>query len=200
MVMSVTCRRLRLFAVWCALALPCGAAMAAVSASTQSAPAPTPAPGSVDSSQIRLEAGDAAGALADAELVIASGGGADAFDARADAKRALGGPYEEVLADHAQAAKLDPRYIIKHRGFIAQHASEVHPAHKMGATGLNGVPMRFIVGICVLGALSIIAGVVTMLRRRAKPGIPISTDGKPAAAAAAAAVGAPSPPGMPKPS
>lgn len=183
--MSTTRRRLRLLTLWGMLALPCGAAAAPVSASTAAAPTPvpTPAPGSVESSQIRLEAGDAAGALADAELVIAKGGGAEAFAARADAKRALGRPYEEVLADYALAAKLDPRHIVKYDGFMAQRESEIHPTAKRKATGLNGVPMRFIVGVGVFGALSLVGAAVVAQRRRNKPGVPVSTDNKPIVAA-----------------
>ena len=102
------------------LALPCAAADPAAPEASTAAPAATPPPGSLDSSKIRLDAHDLPGALADAESVVAKGGGADAFAARADAKRALGMPIEQVLADYAQAVKLDPRYLEKYDGLVAQ--------------------------------------------------------------------------------
>jgi tetratricopeptide (TPR) repeat protein len=129
--------------------------------------APTPLPGSLDSSKIRLDAHDSAGALADAETALAHGGGAEAYAARADAKRALGRPVDEAIADYAEAAKLDPRYIEKYQGLIAQKESEAHPGsqRKTGGKGLNGVPIPLIVGVGLAGGALVISAVM-MLRKR----------------------------------
>jgi hypothetical protein len=155
---------------------------AASVSSVTSVPAATPAPGSINSSKIRLDAGDAVGALADAQLVVASGGGADAFAARADAKRALGSPYEEVLADYAQAAKLDPRYIEKYNGLIAQRESERNPKKAKGQTGLNGVPVGFLAAAGIVGVFLIVAAVLAARRGGAQAAAPddeaVKTGGK----------------------
>ena len=126
----------------------------------------SPPPGSLDSSRIRLDAGDAAGALDDAEIALSRGGGADAYIARGDAKHALGRPLEEVIADYAEAAKLDPRYIEKYKGLIAQKESAVHPdSQSRSGKGLNGVPVVEIGAVAVVGGL-LIGGAVMMLRKR----------------------------------
>ncbi len=100
-------------------------------------------------------------------LALAKGGGADAYAARADAKRALGRPIDEAIADYAQAAKLDPRYIEKWKGLIAQKESEQHPDSKShaGSKGLNGVPISEIAAAGIAGAL-LIGAAVRMLRKR----------------------------------
>ncbi|MDE2141439.1 MAG: hypothetical protein KGL74_02215 [Elusimicrobia bacterium] len=151
----------------CLLGLPCAAAAGPHRVSTTtvatSTAAPTPTPGTLDSSKIRLDAHDAKGALADAELVLAKGGGADAYAARADAKRALGQPMDSVLADYALAAKLDPRYIEKYQGLIAQSESEKNPKTAKGGTGLGGVPVGFI-ALSILVGMACIAGGVLMSR------------------------------------
>jgi hypothetical protein len=152
-------------AVLAALALPSAASAAQPDAPKSStSPAPTPPPGSVESSKIRLDAQDIPGALADAQTVIAEGGGADAYAARADARRAEGGPYEQVLADYAEAAKLDPRYIDKYNGLIAQRDSELHRPKIKGGRGLNGVPVTFIA--LVAGASALCLGAAAVLSRR----------------------------------
>jgi len=155
------------------LALPCAATPqpAPVETST-AAPAATPPPGSLDSSKIRLDAHDVPGALADAELVVAKGGGADAFAARADAKRALGRPMDEVLADYAQAAKLDPRYLEKYNGLIAQIESEKHPKAGKGSAGLGGVPIGFVALGGAIGVAFIVGAVLLARRRGRKPPAP----------------------------
>jgi hypothetical protein len=131
---------------------------------TSTAAAPTPPPGSVESSKIRLDAQDIPGALADAQTVIAEGGGADAYAARADAHRAEGAPFEQVLADYAEAAKLDPRYLDKYNGLIAQRESERHPQKTKGGRGLNGVPVSFIA--LVVGASVLCLGAAVVMSRR----------------------------------
>jgi hypothetical protein len=125
----------------------------------------TPRPAGLESSKVRLDAQDAAGALADAETALAHGGGADAYAARADAKRALGRPVEEVIADYAEAAKLNPSYIEKYQGLIAQENSEEHPGKKPRGTGPKGVPLAGLLAAVSIGGLCL--GIaVTMLSAR----------------------------------
>ncbi|MFI5363209.1 MAG: hypothetical protein ACHQ49_14680 [Elusimicrobiota bacterium] len=134
---------------------------------------PSPPPGSLESSKIRLDSQDAAGALRDAETNLQNGGGADAYAARADAKRALGRPIEEAIADYAEAAKLDPRYIEKWKGLIAQKQSETHPDLKgQGGKGLNGVPIGEIGTAAVVGVLLLIASVKLLRKREEHPVAP----------------------------
>ena len=148
------------------LSLPCRAAPQPPAVKTSTAnPVPALSTGSLDSSKIRLDAHDVTGALADAESVIANGGGADAYAARADARRALGQPMDGVLADYAEAAKLDPRYIEKYQGLIAQIDSEKNPQKTKGGTGLGGVPV-FVIGLGILAGIGAIAGGVIMSRDR----------------------------------
>jgi hypothetical protein len=129
---------------------------------------PSPPPGSLDSSRIRLDAHDAAGALNDAEIALKKGGGADAYAARADAKRALGRPIDEAIADYAEAAKLDPRYTEKWKGLIAQKESALHPDLKgAGGKGMNGVPIAGIAAAAIAGVL-LFGAAVAMLRARAQ--------------------------------
>ena len=164
------------------LALPCAAAETPHLATSTTAPLPTPPPGTLDSSKIRLDAHDVTGALADAEAVLAKGGGADAYIARADAKRALGRPMEEVLADYSQAAKLDPRYLEKYNGLITQIESEKHPQKTTGGSGLGGVPVGFVLLGMVVGIICITGGVMLTRERGEKPAAPndesIKSDGK----------------------
>src|SRR5208282_6051572 len=153
-------RQMKLLALLILLASP------ALGASTDAVQSPTPDPGSLQSSRIRLDAHDAAGALADAETVLAHGGGADAFAARADAKRALGRPINEVIADYAEATKLDPRYIEKYKGLIAQRDAEAHPGSNAASSGkgLNGTPIAGIVAAGLVGVL--LVGFGFLLARR----------------------------------
>ncbi|MFI5346669.1 MAG: hypothetical protein ACHQ51_09880 [Elusimicrobiota bacterium] len=167
----------------CLLGMPCAAASTPPSVPTStSTPVPTPPPGTLDSSKIRLDAHDVTGALADAELVVAKGGGADAYAARADAKRAQGQPMDAVLADYAEAAKLDPRYIEKYQGLIAQIESEKHPKKAKGGTGLGGVPVGFIAAGILVGLVCVAGGVSLSRDRSAKLKAPddeaIHADGK----------------------
>jgi tetratricopeptide (TPR) repeat protein len=156
------------------LALPAFAAASAADGTPEDVDVSTveqvasPPPGSLDSSKIRLDAQDAPGALADAEIALSKGGGADAYAARGDAKRALGRPVDEAIADYAEAAKLDPRYIERWKGLIAQKASEAHPDLKTGASkGLNGVPVATIATAAIVGVM-LIAAAVAMLQKRAE--------------------------------
>jgi hypothetical protein len=129
--------------------------------------------GTVESSRIRLAAQDAAGALADAEAAVARGGGAGAYAARADAKRALGRPIEEVLSDYARAAALDPRYIEKYQGLVAQRDSERDPRAAAKKSG-KGLPrgansVAEVLGVTMLGGLMLAAALV-LLRGRGDAG------------------------------
>jgi hypothetical protein len=154
-------------------------------AAAQTAPVvqtPSPAPGSLDSAKIRLDAQDAAGALRDAEIALAKGGGADAYAARADAKRALGRPVDEAIADYAEAAKLDPRYIEKYKGLIAQKESEARPNRNSiaGGTGLNGVPISEIATAGIAGVMLIVAAVMMLRKREERPLAPDDDEQPPA--------------------
>jgi tetratricopeptide (TPR) repeat protein len=131
---------------------------------------PSPAPGTLESSKIRLAAHDLPGALQDAEIALSKGGGADAYAARADAKRALGRPVDEAIADYAEAAKLDPRYLEKWKGLIAQKESEAHPVSRgSGGKGLNGVPIGWIVSSGIGGVLLLGVAAMKLRRREEQP-------------------------------
>lgn len=129
----------------------------------------TPASGTVDSSKIRLEAQDPAGALRDAETAVARGGGADAYAARADAKRALGRPIAEVAADYAEAAKLDPRYMAKYQGLLEQARSEANPqtlSRKAGKQQRSGVNhLALVIAVVLLAGLAFVAFLVLVRGR-----------------------------------
>ena len=167
----------------------------AASTGTAAAQPATPPPGTLDSSKIRLDAQDAAGALADAETALAHGGGADAFAARADAKRALGRSMDEVIADYAAAAELDPRYIEKYKGLIAQKESEEHPSAKAksGGTGkgVNGLPIAEVLGTAAVGGLLIVAAMVLVRGRDKAPIAPDDEEVKPGGNEQAAGEGHP---------
>jgi tetratricopeptide (TPR) repeat protein len=122
--------------------------------------ADTPARGTLDSSKIRLDSQDASGAFADAEAVIARGGGADAYAARGDAERALGRPVDEAIEDYRRAAELDPRYIEKYKGLIAQRDSEARPGSgaRSAGKGLNGVPIAEVGAAALAGVLLVAVG------------------------------------------
>ena len=170
------------------------AAPAPVASTATAVQTPTPPPGTIDSSRIRLDAQDAAGALADAELALAHGGGADAYAARADAKRALGRPIGEVIADYDEAAKLDPRYIEKYKGLIAQKESEEHTSRQAKSAGtskgVNGLPIAEVLGTATVGGVLIVAGLV-LVRGRDKPQAPDDEEVKPEGNAQAAGEGHP---------
>jgi hypothetical protein len=163
------------------LPLTVAAASTTTIASTMTAQTPTPPPGSLDSSKIRLDAQDATGALADAETALKNGGGADAYAARGDAKRALGRPMSEVIADYAQAAKLDPRYIERYQGLIAQGESEKHPDSKSRSwgKGLNGVPIVEIGAAAAVGGILIAVAVMMLRKREEHPVAPDDEEVKP---------------------
>jgi hypothetical protein len=138
-------------------------------AAAQTAQPETPKSGTVDSSKAHLDAQDPAGALRDAETAVARGGGADAYAARADAKRALGRPVAEAAADYAQAAKLDPRYAAKYEGLLEQARSEANPqtnpkkAGREQGTGINHLAL--VLALVMLGVL-VFAAALALLRGR----------------------------------
>ena len=143
-----------------------GAASSGTAASTgQAAAVPS---GTLESSKLKLAAQDAAGALADAETAVADGGGAAAYAARAAAKRALGGPLDEVISDYAKAAKLDPNYAEKYNGLIVQLNSEATPDSKAKRSGIkienganviaNAIGIMLAVGLLLISALVIFRG------------------------------------------
>jgi hypothetical protein len=126
---------------------------------------------SAESSKIKLDAQDAAGALADAEIAVAKGGGAAAYAARGDAKRALGGRVDEAIADYAAAAKLDPRYVEKYEGLIAQKESARNPSKEdRSGKGLNGVPIYQILSVAGAGGLLLLVGGILLFKRKKQAG------------------------------
>lgn len=167
------------FLVFLLLAAPCVAAGTPAVTKSSESTAATPAPGSLDSSKIRLDAHDLPGALADAEAVVAKTGSAEAYAARADARRAEGLPMEGVLSDLAQAARLDPRYIEKYQGLIAQNESEKNPKRDAGDSGMGGVPVFFLGLAAVLGIGCVVVGTLIARSRRGKPAAPDDESIKP---------------------
>jgi hypothetical protein len=115
-----------------------------------------------------LNADDLQTALATAAAAVAAGGGADAFAARAEAKRALGRPLAEVIDDYAQAARLDPRYAEKYQGVIAQLQSEAFPVKsKNGAqTGAGGVRIAFVGALAAIGLLLLAISILYVRRKK----------------------------------
>lgn len=117
-----------------------------------------------------LNADDLQTALATAEAAVAAGGGAAAYAARAEAKRALGRPAAEVIEDYAEAARLDPRYAEKYQGIIAQLRSRALPVKsKDGAAGAGGITMAFVGGLALTGLL-LLAISFCFLRRKKNVG------------------------------
>jgi hypothetical protein len=150
---------------------PPGVATSSVPA-VSTASAISPGVGFLESSKIRLDAHDAAGALADAETALARHGGADAYAARADAKRALGRPSQEVLADYAQAAKMDPRYIEKYQGLVEQQKSEEDPEKSSKSRGVNGIPIVYLMITGAAGAVLLAVGWSKIGKRTDTPAAP----------------------------
>jgi tetratricopeptide (TPR) repeat protein len=97
----------------------------------------------VQRSRARAAAGDAAGALGDADDAIRMDPGlGEAYAARAEAKRALGRAEAELLADYEAAAKLDGRFteaykavLIRTGGSLA--GTETKPAAKAETAGAS---------------------------------------------------------------
>ncbi|MFI5348146.1 MAG: hypothetical protein ACHQ2Z_01260 [Elusimicrobiota bacterium] len=115
-----------------------------------------------------LDVDELKAALADAEAAVAAGGGADAFAARAEAKRALGRPLSDAIADYAEAARLDPRYGEKHRGLVEQLQSESRlvKTKELGEAGAGGVSMNFVRGLGAAGVLLIAIGILYLRRKK----------------------------------
>lgn len=156
------------------LARPSLAAPSTAPVAGSSAPVQAPAlpAGSLESARIRLNAQDAAGALADAQAAVDKTHGADAYAARADAMLALGRSMDEVIADYEQASKLDPRYLERYKGLIVQRDSERNAGSKAGASGkeidsgFNGLALTL--GLTMISVLVLIVAFV-LIRGHEKP-------------------------------
>jgi hypothetical protein len=98
---------------------------------------PAPSTGTVALAKLKLQVQDTQGALKDAEAAVANGGGADAYAALADAKFAVGRPIDEVIAEYAEAMKLDPKYAVKYKGLITQRDSEANRRTRLQTGGMN---------------------------------------------------------------
>lgn len=127
----------------------------------------------VQRSQARLKAGDAAGALSDADAAVGLAPTlGEAFAARAEAKRALGKREAELLADYEAAAKLDGRFAQAYKAVLLG-GSGAHADGNAGAPAPDGTrSMRDLVmekkGIAglVAAAMAILALVAAFSRRR----------------------------------
>lgn len=158
------------------------------STGTVSASSSTALPPGIESARIRLQADDLTGALSDAETAVARGGDADAYAVRADVKRAMGRPSSEIAPDYQKASQLDPRYLEKYHGYLAQVDSEQHPGKSASSTGLGGIPAGFLFVGLVLGAFLIIVGWIWLYKRSknplenradVEPGSPVEKESKP---------------------
>jgi len=122
-----------------------------------------------------LQLRDPAQELKTAEEAVAKGGGADAYAARADAKRSLGRPFQEYVVDYAEAARQDPKkYGEKFRGILEQQESETKrevqkPRHSAAAGQKDANILAKILFFCALSVLLFIAGIV-LVRGRARGG------------------------------
>lgn len=100
----------------------------------------------VQRSKARREAGDAAGALGDANDAIGMQPDlGEAYAARAEANRALGRAEADLLADYEQAAKLDGRFtdayktVLTRVGATGGNTAASTEEKKSGTGGSNGV-------------------------------------------------------------
>jgi hypothetical protein len=128
-----------------------------------SSPRPRGAEDWVMSARARLKNDDLRGALADAEKAVAAGGGAKAYAARADAKRALGFPPDEAIADYAVAARVDAFYAERYEGLVAQHARPAGLPRHDPDLGVADVPLAVVKALGAAG-LFLIAGAWLILR------------------------------------
>lgn len=123
----------------------------------------------VETVEAHLAADDAVGALADAEDIVARRGGASTYVARANAKRALGRPLEESIADYREAARLDPKYKEKYDGLVAQRESQVNPekpkTHGIEMTNASDFASRILI---LLGTLFLTVVVAIAMIRGAR--------------------------------
>jgi hypothetical protein len=145
------------------LAAPPRSAAQFPSSSTAVAPAAAPKTGGKSSPKVGPDADDPAAALRDAEIAVRRGGGAGSYAARADAKRALGRPFEEFIADYAEAAKRDSRYKEKYEGLIDQRLSQTdsmikktHVVQEHDPNALAKLLGAIAVGVLILIALAVL--------------------------------------------
>ncbi|MFI5363208.1 MAG: hypothetical protein ACHQ49_14675 [Elusimicrobiota bacterium] len=146
-----------------------------LAAPSSAAPDPHPPAASTATAaytKILLDAQELDDALKTAEAAVAAAGGAEAYAARADAKFALGRPIDEVIADYAEAAKRDARFMVKYKGLIAQRDSEKNRRSQLqtgGRTvgaGANGLAM--LLALSAIGCLLFVIFLV-MVNSRESP-------------------------------
>ncbi|HXT01431.1 MAG TPA: hypothetical protein VN915_12195 [Elusimicrobiota bacterium] len=121
-----------------------------------------------------LELRDPAKDLQAAEEAIARGGGADAYAARADAKRSLGRPFQEYIVDYAEAARRDPKkYGEKFRGIMEQQESETkHEVKRYKSTAAGQKDANVLTKLLFIPALAILLLIASLvlIRGRARGG------------------------------
>lgn len=138
------------------------------------APAPTRAQPLDQFAGQPLQSRDPVKELGAAQDAVNRGGGADAYAARGDAKRSLGRPFQDFVADYAEAARRDPKkYGEKFRGIIEQQESETKRQVKKYARGTPGEKdanfLSKILFVVALTPLVLVAGLV-LIRGRARSG------------------------------
>lgn len=133
-------------------------------------------------SRARLKAGDAAGALIDANMALErSSELGEAYAARAQANRAIGQAEKELLADYEKAANLDPGFAQEYQtlklklGGVTQAATagKTGPAprfigiHLLGPKLIAGKPLSTWMLIAVVaGGLGCVVALLALKRRR----------------------------------
>lgn len=112
--------------------------------------------------------------LRKAEDAVKRGGGADAYAARADAKRSLGRPFQEYIVDYAEAARRDPKkYGEKFRGVMEQQQSETkHEVKKYKSTAAGQKDANILAKMLFVPAIAVLLfiAILVLTRGRARDG------------------------------
>lgn len=138
------------------------------------APAPASAQASDVFSSQPLQLRDPVKELHDAQNAVDHGGGADAYAARADAKRSLGRPFDDYVKDYAEAARQDPKkYGEKFRGILEQQESQTKrgapkPKFKSAAAEKDANMLAKIMLACMLVLLVFLSAMI-LIRGRESP-------------------------------
>jgi hypothetical protein len=137
------------------------------------APAPASAQASDLLTSTPLELRDPVKDLRAAQNDVDHGGGADAYEARADAKRSLGRPFDDYVKDYAEAARQNPKkYGEKYQGILDQRRSETEkgfgkPSRAASAGDKDANIMSKVLLAAMLTLLVFLSGTI-LLRGRAE--------------------------------